>query len=31
MLAGLYHAVSFLINATGVQHETFAQRFPANE
>ena len=31
MLAGLYHAVSFMINATGVQHETFAPRFPPNE
>ncbi len=28
MLAGLYHAVSYLINATGVQHEAFAPRFP---
>lgn len=28
MLAGLYHAVSFMINATGVQHESFAPRFP---
>ena len=28
MLAGLYHAVSFMINATGVQHEAFAPRFP---
>lgn len=30
MLAGLYHAVSFMVNATGVQHEAFAPRFPAN-
>ncbi len=28
MLAGLYHAVSFVVNATGVQHEAFAARFP---
>src|SRR6266516_2423486 len=28
MLAGLYHAVSYMVNATGVQHETFAPRFP---
>jgi len=28
MLAGLYHAVSFVANATGVQHEAFAPRFP---
>jgi alkylhydroperoxidase family enzyme len=28
MLAGLYHAVSFVVNATGVQHEAFAPRFP---
>jgi alkylhydroperoxidase family enzyme len=28
MLAGLYHAVSFMVNATGVQHEAFAPRFP---
>ncbi|HJZ80755.1 MAG TPA: hypothetical protein VKD91_10430 [Pyrinomonadaceae bacterium] len=28
MLAGLYHAVSFMVNATGVQHEAFAARFP---
>jgi alkylhydroperoxidase family enzyme len=28
MLAGLYHAVSFMVNATGVQHENFAPRFP---
>lgn len=28
MLAGLYHAVSFMVNATGVQHEVFAPRFP---
>ena len=29
MLAGLYHAVSFLINACGVEHEADAPRFPA--
>ena len=28
MLAGLYHAVSYMINAIGVQHEAFAPRFP---
>jgi alkylhydroperoxidase family enzyme len=28
MLAGLYHGVSYLINALGVQHEAFAPRFP---
>ncbi len=28
MLAGLYHAVSFMVNACGVQHESFAPRFP---
>ena len=28
MLTGLYHAVSFMVNVTGVQHETFAPRFP---
>lgn len=30
MLTGLYHAVSFMINATGVQHETFARDFPSH-
>lgn len=30
MLAGLYHAVSFMVNATGVQPEAFAPRFPGN-
>ena len=30
MLAGLYHAVSFMINATGVEHEEFAPRFPSH-
>jgi hypothetical protein len=30
MLAGLYHAVSFMVNATGVQHEAFAPRFPSH-
>jgi alkylhydroperoxidase family enzyme len=29
MLAGLYHAVSYVINALAVQHEAFAPRFPA--
>jgi alkylhydroperoxidase family enzyme len=29
MLAGLYHAVSYMVNATGVQHEAFAPRFPS--
>ena len=29
MLAGKYHAVSYLINAIGIQHEAFAPRFPA--
>ena len=28
MLAGLYHAVSYVVNATGVQHEAFAPTFP---
>jgi alkylhydroperoxidase family enzyme len=28
MLAGLYHAVSFMVNATGVEHESFAPKFP---
>ena len=28
LLAGLYHAVSFMVNAFGVQHEEFAPRFP---
>jgi alkylhydroperoxidase family enzyme len=28
MLAGLYHAVSYMVNATGVQHEAFAPKFP---
>ncbi len=28
MLAGLYHAVSFVVNGLRVQHETFAARFP---
>jgi len=28
MLAGLYHAVSFMANAFGVQHEESAPRFP---
>jgi alkylhydroperoxidase family enzyme len=29
MLAGLYHAVSFMVNATGVSSEEFAPGFPA--
>jgi alkylhydroperoxidase family enzyme len=29
MLAGLYHAVSYLVNACGVQQEEFAPRFPS--
>ena len=29
MLAGLYHGVSYLINAIGIQHEAFAPKFPA--
>jgi alkylhydroperoxidase family enzyme len=29
MLAGLYHAVSFMVNATGLQYEAFAPRFPS--
>lgn len=29
MLAGLYHAVSFLVKVTAVEHESFAARFPA--
>ena len=28
MLAGLYHAVSYMVNATGVRHEAFAPKFP---
>ena len=28
MLAGLYHAVSYLINGIGVEREGFAPRFP---
>jgi alkylhydroperoxidase family enzyme len=28
MLAGLYHGVSYMINAAGVQHESFAPKFP---
>lgn len=28
MLAGLYHAVSYLINATAVEHEKSAPRYP---
>lgn len=29
MLAGLYHAVSFMVNACGIQHESLAPRFPS--
>lgn len=29
MLAGLYHAVSFMVNAFGVQYEESAPRFPS--
>jgi alkylhydroperoxidase family enzyme len=29
MLAGLYHAVSFMVNSCGVQSEVFAPPFPA--
>jgi alkylhydroperoxidase family enzyme len=29
MLAGLYHAVSFMVNSCGVQSEMFAPTFPA--
>jgi alkylhydroperoxidase family enzyme len=29
MLAGLYHAVSYVVNATAVQHEAFAPKFPS--
>ena len=29
MLAGLYHAVSYMINATGVEPEAMAPRYPA--
>jgi alkylhydroperoxidase family enzyme len=29
MLAGLYHAVSYMVNATGVRHEAFAPGFPS--
>jgi alkylhydroperoxidase family enzyme len=28
VLAGLYHAASYVINAIGIQHEAFAPRFP---
>jgi alkylhydroperoxidase family enzyme len=28
MLAGLYHAVAYMINATGVELESYAPRFP---
>jgi alkylhydroperoxidase family enzyme len=28
MLAGLYHAVSYLINGIGIEQEAFAPRFP---
>ena len=29
MLAGLYHAVSFMVNACGVAQERFAPAFPS--
>jgi alkylhydroperoxidase family enzyme len=29
MLAGLYHAVSFMVNACGIQHESLAPRYPS--
>ena len=29
MLAGLYHTMSYVVNATRVQHEAFAPRFPS--
>ncbi len=29
MLAGLYHGVSYLINAIGIEREPFAPRFPS--
>jgi alkylhydroperoxidase family enzyme len=29
MLAGLYHAVSYMVNAAGVANEAFAPRFPS--
>ena len=29
MLAGLYRAVSYLVNSTGVENEAFAPRFPS--
>ena len=31
MLAGLYHAVSFIVNACGVQREGFAAAFPSSK
>ncbi len=31
MLAGLYHAVSFMINATGVEREAMAPRYPLRQ
>ena len=30
MLAGLYHAVSYMVNVTGVQREAFAPQFPVS-
>ena len=30
-LAGKSHAVSYLINAIGIQHEAFAPKFPTRE
>lgn len=29
MLAGLYQTVSYMVNACGVQHESFAPKFPS--
>lgn len=29
MLAGKYHALSYLVNAIGIQQEAFAPSFPA--
>jgi hypothetical protein len=28
MLAGKYHAVSYLVNAIRIEHEAFAPKFP---
>jgi hypothetical protein len=29
LLVGLYHAVSFVVNGLGIEHEAHAPRFPA--